>query len=205
MSNEYIDLCRLFTSTFFHGVPPANVGGIWQAFIDFDAEVAGVSTQAAVWVSASPSGARTPSGGSRQFRTLGPTVSFSGGDGNRDLARSKAVIGLLDQLIASVFTPQAIASSTYPATGPIVVATQVAHGFISGQLVTVAGHLTNTGANGTFPITVIDTTHIQLNGSSIVAAQGVGGATGTCTLVSAPGQPITYPGSVYGSGADHNA
>lgn len=59
---------------------------------------------------------------------------------------------------------------------PIVVLTSTAHGLTSGDTVDVAGHQTNTAANGQRTVTVVDSTHFSLDGS---VGNGVGGATGT--------------------------
>ncbi len=51
-------------------------------------------------------------------------------------------------------------------TTPIVVATAVPHGLVTGQTnVTIAGVVGNTAANGTWTITVVDSTHFSLNTS----------------------------------------
>ncbi len=58
---------------------------------------------------------------------------------------------------------------------PIVVTT-APHNRLDGEIVTIADHLLNTGANGTFKIHVLDATTFSLLGSVGVA---IGGATGT--------------------------
>lgn len=67
-----------------------------------------------------------------------------------------------------------IASSTN--ASPIAVTTAVNHGYTTGDIVVVAGHLTNTNANGTWTITVTGAATFTLDGST---GNGVGGATGT--------------------------
>ncbi len=49
---------------------------------------------------------------------------------------------------------------------PIVIGTTTAHGFGTGQQVTVAGVLGNTNANGDWTATYVDPTHFSLDGSS---------------------------------------
>ena len=63
-----------------------------------------------------------------------------------------------------------------------IVLTSAAHGITSGTLevVTVAGHLVNTNANGTWLAYASSTTQLTLIGSS---GNGVGGATGTVSRV----------------------
>src|SRR5579864_3812237 len=59
--------------------------------------------------------------------------------------------------VANVFT----ASNA----SPIQITTSAAHGLSTGQLVTIIGVTGNINANGSWPITVQDTTHFTLNGS----------------------------------------
>lgn len=66
------------------------------------------------------------------------------------------------------YAPRTITSST-DAT-PIVVTTG-AHGYSTGQTITVNGHTTNTNANGFWTITVLSPTTFSLDGSE---AQGAG-------------------------------
>ena len=92
-----------------------------------------------------------------------------GGSGCQDIIEvsSAAVqVGLVD-----------IASSTNAT--PIVVTLNTAHDFAVGQRVRIAGHATNTNANGDFYISVVVGNDITLEGSS---GNGVGGATGTAKL-----------------------
>jgi hypothetical protein len=51
-------------------------------------------------------------------------------------------------------------------TSPISIGTATAHGLITGANVVIAGVTGNAAANGTWPITVTDTTHFTLNGST---------------------------------------
>lgn len=68
-------------------------------------------------------------------------------------------------------TPQAIAGSTN--ANPSVV-NVTAHGYTTGDVVTIRGHTVNTTINGTWTITVVDANHFSVP----VAGVGVGGATG---------------------------
>ena len=68
---------------------------------------------------------------------------------------------------------RAIASSTN--ANPIVV-TATAHGLVTGDLVTVRSHTTNTAANGTWTVTKLTADTLSLNSS---VGNGTGGATGT--------------------------
>ena len=70
--------------------------------------------------------------------------------------------------------PRAITSSTN--ASPIEITMAAPHGYATGQKVTVAGHLVNTAANGSWEITVTGASTFELNGS---VGNGVGGATGT--------------------------
>ncbi len=69
-----------------------------------------------------------------------------------------------------------IASSTNAT--PIVVTTSTPHGLASNDIATIASHLVNTNANGTWKVTVLSGTTLSLGGS---VDNGVGGATGTVT------------------------
>jgi hypothetical protein len=68
--------------------------------------------------------------------------------------------------------PKAIVSSTN--AGPIEV-TVTAHGYSTGDKVTIVSHAVNTAANGTWKITVTGANTFTLDGST---GNGVGGATG---------------------------
>ncbi len=59
--------------------------------------------------------------------------------------------------------------------GPIVITTSTTHGLATGAKVQISGVAGNTAANGTFTITVVDTTHFSLNGSTGNAAYTGGG------------------------------
>lgn len=59
-------------------------------------------------------------------------------------------------------------------TSPIVITTQLPHGYSNGDDVRVYGHDTNTAANGNFTVTNVTATTCELNGSS-------GNGTGTST------------------------
>lgn len=69
----------------------------------------------------------------------------------------------------------AIVSST--STSPIVMTTAT-HGLMTGDITTIAGHLINTAAVGTWRVIVLSSTTFSLTGST---GAGVGGATGTST------------------------
>ena len=51
-------------------------------------------------------------------------------------------------------------------TSPISIGTNTAHGLTTGDKVSISGVLGNIAANGTWTVTVTDTTHFTLNGSS---------------------------------------
>ena len=59
---------------------------------------------------------------------------------------------------------QAVGYASFAA--PISIGTVSPHGFTTGQTVIIAGVKGNTAANGTWPITVVDSTHFTLTGSS---------------------------------------
>jgi hypothetical protein len=84
-----------------------------------------------------------------------------------------------------------IASSTNPTAFPYVIQTSFAHGYNSGDYVEIEGHLVNTGVNGRWTITVIDSTHFSLNGTAGGGGSG-GGATGYCVDYSMT-PTVTFP------------
>lgn len=93
---------------------PANPATtpIWQSFVSFTDT--STSTQASVWASSLPDGARTASG-SQQNVVTGPVVNFSAVPGASDAlaaARALAMTQLLDQLIPSL----AGTGATWPAS-----------------------------------------------------------------------------------------
>lgn len=85
---------------------------------------------------------------------------------------------LLDLTVSEVGCRQ-IASSTNAT--PIVITTAVAHGFTTGDIVSITGHVTNTAANGIWAITAASASVFSLTdpitGGNAVG-NGVGGATG---------------------------
>jgi len=68
--------------------------------------------------------------------------------------------------------PFAISSSTNAT--PIVITTSAAHGYSTGAVVEISGHVTNTNANGTFTATVVTSTTFSIPAVGTAA----GGATG---------------------------
>lgn len=78
---------------------------------------------------------------------------------------------------AGVAVGAGILSSTN--ASPIAVTTTAPHGLANGAVVTIAGHLVNTDADGTWVATVTGPNSFTLNGST---GNGVGGATGTVTF-----------------------
>jgi hypothetical protein len=86
---------------------------------------------------------------------------------------------------ASVSVPGVSATNT---SSPIQITTGSAHGLSTGDVVTIAGVTGQTGANGTFVITVLSATTFTLNNSTSVSAWISGGTiafTGTVQTTSA--------------------
>jgi len=77
-------------------------------------------------------------------------------------------------LRASVYSVNPAAKGA--CTTPLQVVTAGNHGLTSGDSVTIAGHTTDTAANGTWTVIVINATTFTLVG---VVGNGTGGATGT--------------------------
>lgn len=65
---------------------------------------------------------------------------------------------------------------------PIVITTDASHQLVSGDQVVIAGVGGNTNANGTFVVTVVDTTHFSLNSSTGNAPYTSGGTWTTDTI-----------------------
>jgi hypothetical protein len=98
---------------------------------------------------------------------------------NRILVSPDAYVGSFVAAVAadpgislSWFAPITISSSTN--VNPTVLTTP-AHGYTSGDVVEILGHLVNTNANGTWVVTVLSTTTFSIP----QPANGIGGATGT--------------------------
>ena len=71
---------------------------------------------------------------------------------------------------------------------PIAITTAAAHGLSTGNTVSIMNVLTNTNANGVFAVTVVDSTHFTLNGTT-----GNGTAnTGLATWMACPAVGDTY-------------
>lgn len=96
----------------------------------------------------------------------GDTIKIMGSPAPTSLAQNATWTG------GGQLPTQTITSSTNAT--PIVI-TKAAHGLASNEFVIVYGHTTNTNANGTWKITVIDANTFSLNGST---GNGVGGASG---------------------------
>jgi hypothetical protein len=110
------------------------------------------------------------------------------GVGDSNIATTATMTDLQATLAATI----AILSSTN--ASPIVLTTGT-HGLTAGQTITVAGHLTNTAANGTWVITTPTSTTIGLVGST---GSGVGGTTGTVAQGNRFRKPMdaTFPSRV---------
>lgn len=76
---------------------------------------------------------------------------------------------------------------------PITITTSAAHGLASSNLVQIAGVTGNTAANGIWAITVVDTTHFTLTGSTGNGAYVSGGTVNVCTAA-------TFAADVAGTG-----
>jgi len=103
------------------------------------------------------------------------SVSASGNDEIRVMASPAATsLGINGTWTNRAITSASISSSS--ATTPITVTTSAAHGFSTGDTVCISGHTINTNTNGTWKITVTNSTQFTLNTSVGVST---GGATGT--------------------------
>jgi hypothetical protein len=111
---------------------------------------------------------------------------FTGGEGNLKGVLSYDDLGYYFENLFGIVAPSAfpvapaaiaIASSTN--VNPTVITTAVAHGLVTGNQISILGHLVNTAANGTWIVTVLSTTTFSIP----VAGNGVGAATGTINAV----------------------
>ena len=106
--------------------------------------------------------------------------------------------GSLVSPTVGVGTRVQIFSST--STSPVVVSTVTAHGFNTGDTVEIEGHTINTPADRVSQITVIDSKHFSLNGTTGFVA---GGSTGYAidyelqpAIVLPAGGDLVDPGTV---------
>ena len=89
--------------------------------------------------------------------------------------------------------PSALPISSSTAANPTVIASLGAHNLLTGDSVNVYDHQTNTGANGQWPITVIDSTHFSIPVDTHSGSPG--GATGHFqSLAVGPTGPIPSDG-----------
>jgi hypothetical protein len=86
----------------------------------------------------------------------------------------------------NVAPPTAVTITSSTNATPIVVLTASPHAMKTGDVVQIDGHLSNTNANGQWPVVVVDTTHFSLTGSTTT---GAGGTAGTAT-------PLVFTGNV---------
>jgi hypothetical protein len=84
--------------------------------------------------------------------------------------------------IMNVATLTALNIQSSTNVAPIHIITTAAHGFSGGEQVTIAGHLLNTNANGTWVIGYVSTTEFTLVGSVGNAAGGNTGTVSSSTL-----------------------
>lgn len=94
-----------------------------------------------------------------------------------------AVLAAFAQHVRLSYPAITILASTN--TNPIQVTTTIPHGLVTGDQVTITGHLVNTNANGTWTVTVIDNWNFTIP----TAGNGVGGQTGTERKT----QPVDLP------------
>lgn len=101
-------------------------------------------------------------------------------------------VAISPAIAAEVGTPVTITSSS-PAV-PTVITTATAHGLTTGNWVEINAHLVNLGANGTWPVTVTDTTHF-----TIPAGSALGGTGGLMTAQPSDDDIQTTTDSVFGN------
>lgn len=102
--------------------------------------------------------------------------------------------------IEALPTPAAavnIASSTF--ASPTVITTAGNHGLQTGQAAIIDSHATNTNANGTWIVTVVDANEFKISAfadfpGTFVNGNGVGGATGTVQSLALPGTTLPEDG-----------
>lgn len=94
-----------------------------------------------------------------------PPTNFGNHEANAELR-------YVEVYAVSANEPKAITGATN--ASPIVI-TSAAHGFTTGDRVTISGVLGNTAANGTWTVTVVDGSHFSLDGQSGNGAYTSGG------------------------------
>lgn len=95
--------------------------------------------------------------------------------------RMRKVVTATTAASARLFIHTALTLVSSTDATPIVVTVPADHGFEVGDSITIAGHTTNVGANGTFVLSAVSATTVTLTGS-IGSGAGAGGADGTITF-----------------------
>lgn len=136
----------------------------------FRQRVEAAMTTAATSVAAEAIGAQTPT--VYQTRHILATEVLNNPSAYLD--RFAWVVAANATVSGELGAPVAIASST--AADPAVVTTAAVHGYSTGDVVEISGHLVNTSLEGTWPVTVLTATTFSVP----VLGVGVGAATGVC-------------------------
>lgn len=183
---------------FNKAIPQATAAGTWVTLW----RAAGYPRAAAGTPSGSPGDAITNHANSFFYDAVLPQLKYA--VRVRAMATMDCTLMIADRLVAcggwdlSNGAPQTFNTTALPrwagaaqaningATNatPIVVSTSGAHGYLNGDVLTISGVVGNTGANGTFAIQVVDSTHYTLlnsvgngawssGGTSIRRADGV--------------------------------
>jgi hypothetical protein len=97
-----------------------------------------------------------------------------------DLAAGDGQV-LLEKVYTCSLSESPKTISTASNDEPIVITTATAHGYLTGEKVTVSGVTGNAAANGTWTITVIDSDEFELNGS-VGTGSGTGGTVASTTI-----------------------
>lgn len=106
----------------------------------------------------------------------GGTVLFVKAATNAAGTASSVVSSVAGTSVPTIQGAVALTSTTATGVNPVVVTASAAHGYVTGDVVTISGVTGNTNANGTFPITVLSSTTFSLPTSVIANGTGASGS-----------------------------
>ncbi len=76
------------------------------------------------------------------------------------------MVTIPDVVVSALTSSSTFAVSAATNASPISITTSTAHNFSTGKSITISGVSGNTAANGNWTVTVTDSTHLTLNGST---------------------------------------
>ena len=138
-------------------------------------------------------GGNTNANGTRTIQVIDNLhFSLTGIAGNAAYTSGGTSTGVYTGTPGSVYVNSFAISAATNAT-PIVITTTTAHGYVSGETVTISGVGGNTNANGTFVISVISSTQFSLFSTTSTPTGGRAGIAGNGTYTSGGFVTLTLP------------